>query len=151
MPTESERRWMGLRLRHIRELADVSRERMAHALGVTPGAVGHWESGRSVPNGRQLAIWARETGISIELLYRETGLLDDEAGPEPDPNKTLRGWWRARSAPHADSTPSAGVYSAATATSGGTSARPRRAIAPGNPPLRRPLLAVLRRRGARAA
>jgi transcriptional regulator with XRE-family HTH domain len=93
MNTETERRWVGLRLRHIRELADVSREQMAKSLGVTPGAVGHWESGRSLPNGRQLAIWARETGIPIDLLYRETGLLDDD---EPVP-AGLHGWYKARS------------------------------------------------------
>ena len=48
---------------------------LAAEVGVTPGAVGQWESGRTLPTTARLVRVARRLGIAwneIEAIYRET-------------------------------------------------------------------------------
>jgi len=43
---------------------------LARTVGVTPAAVEHWESGRSVPTMRHAAALADVLGITIDRLMR---------------------------------------------------------------------------------
>lgn len=132
-----DKRWVGAVLRLTREYRGISRDRMAHECGVSPGTISHWETGRVLLNAAQLATWARVCGLDLDLLAREAGLQDT---PEhPAPTTTLRGYWRSRGhIPSVDSTESARVDSDAPAPPITLLPPDRGAIAPGNPPARHP-------------
>lgn len=107
----ADRRWVGLRLRHVRELAGVTRDQMATACGVTPAAVSHWELGRSLPDTLQTLAWGRAVGMPTDMLLRE---LDLARGPadDPAPPTSLRAWWLARHESGVTSRDAGGVTSA---------------------------------------
>lgn len=57
-----------LRMRRARMGAGLSQRDLARAIGVTHGAVGHWETGRSEPSAGTLTEFARVTHIDLHWL-----------------------------------------------------------------------------------
>ena len=56
------------RIRAARQHSGLSQRALAHALGVTPGAVGHWETGRTTPSARHLLELAGRIGLDLAGL-----------------------------------------------------------------------------------
>ena len=68
----------GRRIRFLRVAAGLSIRDLARAVGTTPGAVSHWETGRFVPRrDRQIAI-ARAIGVPWVDIF---GLQGEFADP----------------------------------------------------------------------
>lgn len=66
---------LGDRLRLTREKARISRERMGQEFGVAAGAIGHWETDRSMPRDMISTIraWSELTGFDAHwLAFGET-------------------------------------------------------------------------------
>lgn len=84
---------LGDRLRKAREHAGVSRDQMAVRLGVTPGAISHWERDRQRPKDLVDTVerWSTETGVPAAWLLgltkmykRDFGVVTWESdAPEP--------------------------------------------------------------------
>lgn len=74
----------GERLRELRELAELTLEDVGLKLGVTPGAVAHWERGRFTPRRGHAAKLDQMLGASGEVLamfgYGPPADLPDELG-----------------------------------------------------------------------
>jgi transcriptional regulator with XRE-family HTH domain len=92
MPTETDRRLVGVMLHAVREMAGVPRDRMAEECGVSAGTISHWESGRSIPARAHLKVWAELTGVALDDLYKIVGLSDAPI--------SLPQYWRGRDRLH---------------------------------------------------
>lgn len=55
-------------IRLARFLSGMSQSDFAKAVGVTPGAVGQWENGKTMPNPRKLKLISEVLGVPIERL-----------------------------------------------------------------------------------
>lgn len=60
-----------LRIREMREACEMSQKRLADALGITPAAVSHWETGRRIPDARDLIAIAAALGCKVDDLIKE--------------------------------------------------------------------------------
>lgn len=65
-------------MRKIREARGFSQLEFAMALGVTPGAVSHWENGRRKPGIDDLARIAELLGCKIDDLIDKRGTHERE-------------------------------------------------------------------------
>lgn len=84
---------LGDRLRKARVSASIEREQMAEILGVTPGAVSHWEGDRSRPRDLIDIVnrWAQATSVPVQWLLglskmykRDFGVVEwTSDAPEP--------------------------------------------------------------------
>ena len=69
-------------IRACRKERKLTQEKLAEALGVTPGAVHKWESGQSVPESDKLLAVSRHFDVSLDYLMKDEIL-------SPNPKKTL--------------------------------------------------------------
>lgn len=60
---------LGRRIRHWREQAQLSREQLAIAVGVTASAVTSWETGWSVPGTQRLVAVAEACGVPMRVFW----------------------------------------------------------------------------------
>ncbi len=60
---------MVLRIKELRQRADMSQQFLASAMGVMPSAVSNWETEVALPRTRQLPDLARVFGCTIDELY----------------------------------------------------------------------------------
>jgi transcriptional regulator with XRE-family HTH domain len=67
-----------LQVRELRLRAGMSRAALARKVGVTPGAIGHWEAGIRIPNPALLYKLAEVLGASLEELKAP----DDDEPPK---------------------------------------------------------------------
>ena len=63
------RQAFGRRLRESRKLAGLTQVELAKQLGVNRQAVGHWETGRNLPEGKTLRKLAEVLGVSAMWLH----------------------------------------------------------------------------------
>ena len=59
---------MPIRLRESRQLAHMSQEEAAEALGVSRRAVGNWENGTNCPNSKTIRKMVELYGVSADQL-----------------------------------------------------------------------------------
>lgn len=62
---------MVLRIRELRQKADISQQLLAAEMGVMPSAVCNWETEVALPRTRQLPELARALGCTIDELYAQ--------------------------------------------------------------------------------
>lgn len=61
---------MIMRIRELREAANLTQQELANAMGVVRGAVTNWETENTLPRSRQLPLLAKILGCdSIDALY----------------------------------------------------------------------------------
>ncbi|NEB16302.1 helix-turn-helix domain-containing protein [Streptomyces coelicoflavus] len=72
--------------RHLRETAALTQTQLASRVGVTPGTVRAWESGRTTPRGRKRDAYAKllKTLADEETARRTTQTQHPESAPEAD-------------------------------------------------------------------
>lgn len=61
---------MIMRIRELREAANLTQKQVADSMGVLDSAVSNWESEVALPRARQLPQLARVLGCSIDDLYQ---------------------------------------------------------------------------------
>lgn len=61
---------MIMRIRELRETANLTQKQVADSMGVLTSAVSNWESEVALPRARQLPLLARVLGCSIDDLYQ---------------------------------------------------------------------------------
>ena len=61
---------MIMRIRELREAANLTQKQVADSMGVLTSAVSNWESEVALPRARQLPLLARVLGCSIDDLYQ---------------------------------------------------------------------------------
>ena len=61
---------MIMRIRELREAANLTQKQVADSMGVLTSAVSNWESEVALPRARQLPQLARVLGCSIDDLYQ---------------------------------------------------------------------------------
>lgn len=69
---------MVMTIRQKREAADLSQTDLASKVGVTRTAVVNWEAEVSLPRTRQLPDLARVLGCTIDELFAETNIEQEE-------------------------------------------------------------------------
>lgn len=94
---------LGWRLKMALNMADLSREHMADALGVSPATISRWMADKGAPPRRAyVTAWANETRVALEWL-----LGDQQPGPEdPEPagqRRPLRATRSRHTREHSDS------------------------------------------------
>lgn len=70
MPIKVDRvpaRAQGARLKQLREFRGLTQEALGKLTGLSRGQVGHYESGRALPNSNTLAKYSLALNISIEI------------------------------------------------------------------------------------
>ena len=65
-----------MRIRELRERANLQQSQVAEQMGVVQSAVANWENEIALPRARQLPRLAQVLGCSIDELYTH----DEEAG-----------------------------------------------------------------------
>ena len=60
---------MIMRIRELREAANLTQKQVADSMGVLTSAVSNWESEVALPRARQLPLLAQVLGCSIDDLY----------------------------------------------------------------------------------
>lgn len=66
-------------IRKVREARGFSQLEFAMAIGVTPGAVSHWETGRRKPGIDDLARMSELLGCKVDDLIDKRGAHEQEA------------------------------------------------------------------------
>lgn len=74
-PAKRIRRRQGRTIREVRELRSMSIDDLAERVGVSPGAVSHWENGRFSPRQHHQTSLARALQVPWSTLFG----LDGEA------------------------------------------------------------------------
>jgi len=64
-----------MRIRELRERANLQQSQIAERMGVVQSAVANWENEIALPRARQLPLLAQVLGCSIDELYNH----DEEA------------------------------------------------------------------------
>ena len=62
---------MMMRIRELREAANLTQKELAEEMGVQQNAVSNWEAEISLPKTKDLPLLARTLGCSISDLYAE--------------------------------------------------------------------------------
>ena len=62
-----------MRIRKLRERANLQQSQVAERMGVVQSAVANWENEIALPRDRQLPLLARVLGCSIDELYNHGG------------------------------------------------------------------------------
>lgn len=68
-PEKARRRRQGDTLRKLRELNDYTVVEFAELVGVTPGAISHWETGRFTPRTRHQVAIARALKVTPSTIF----------------------------------------------------------------------------------
>ena len=63
---------MTMRIRELREAANMTQKKLAEEMGVQQNAVSNWEAEISLPKTKDLPLLARILGCSISALYAES-------------------------------------------------------------------------------
>ena len=63
---------MMMRIRELREAANMTQKKLAEEMGVQQNAVSNWEAETSLPKTKDLPLLARTLGCSISALYAES-------------------------------------------------------------------------------
>lgn len=63
---------MMMRIRELREAANMTQKKLAEEMGVQQNAVSNWEAEISLPKTKDLPLLARILGCSISALYAES-------------------------------------------------------------------------------
>lgn len=74
-PAKRIRQRQGRAIRQVREMRGLTLEELARAVGVTDGALSHWETGRHSPRQHHQAAIARALDVPWSTLFG----LDGEA------------------------------------------------------------------------
>lgn len=69
---------LGARLKRFRERLGLSQKEFADLMGVTQGAVGHYESGRSKLNILDVHLLVERTGLPLSTISYELGMTDGD-------------------------------------------------------------------------
>lgn len=84
---------IGDNISYIRKKRGFTQIDFADALGVTQSAVSHWETGRAVPDTRQIFNIAKLLGVSVDALsssQTEGKPADEPEQPQPAPSPADR-------------------------------------------------------------
>jgi transcriptional regulator with XRE-family HTH domain len=72
----SQRRYLGMELRRLRDLAGLSTRELAPKVGISPAGVTRTEAGTRVPSLPEVTAWATATGASDEVKDRLVALTE---------------------------------------------------------------------------
>ena len=73
---------IGSRLKYARQEHELSQEKLAELVGVTRGACGQWENGRSKPSVEHLSKLAKALGVRFDWLATGRGEMKFFASDE---------------------------------------------------------------------
>lgn len=73
-PAKRIRQRQGKAIRNTRELKQISTETLAEAVGVTSGAIRHWETGRYTPKAHHQVKIAQALNVPWGLLFGLDGV-----------------------------------------------------------------------------